>query len=589
MKKIDNIVILLTGTPGDGIQFIVNLFYKSVISYKISTLSNFPAEIKYPDNTINGVSSCKINIGQDHQGDQSDILIVMNASCLKKKLSNLKKCGIIIANSKGFCTKKLKLSKYDNLNFLKFFYDYIIYDLGINKEIIKLNKTKTYITMFILGLLYYILNLSIIDTIKNLKKIYPAYRCANIMMLKRGYLFGNKKNVDKYFIKKKLKYKISSIILNGNKSIVFGLLASAHKAKLNLFYSGYPITPASDILHYFSNYNKFGVKTFQAEDEIAAITSAIGASYAGHLGVTATSGPGLSLKQEGLGLALMLELPLVIINVQRGGPSTGLPTQTEQADLFQAIYGRNGEAPIPVLAVKSPSNAFNISFNAAKIAIEHMTPVIILSDYYLANGTELIKIQYYKNLEKISPTYPTNNNYYPYKRNKKLVRKWARPGMAGYEKCLGGLEKEDATGLISYDSDNHHKMVLLRQKKINYIINDYKKKNIRYGNIYGDIVIISWGSTYGVIKNALKELLKENIKVSHIHLEYIYPLDPQIGYILLNYKKILIPELNNCQLIHLIRDYFLINAIPFNKIKGLPFLKIEIINKVKNILFKFIF
>lgn len=592
MKKKDNIVILFAGNSGDGIQFIGNLFTKSVFysGNTLMTLPNFPAEIKYPFNSINGVSSFQINMGLDHHGDFYDILIVMNASSLKNKLHGLKKGGMIIVYKKVFYNNRLKLAKYDDLNYLKFFFDYRIYAIEldkinlniIDKLVINTTKQQIHKNMLILGCIYYIINIPIKETIK---KIYNKFICANLLLLKIGYGYGKKQKMPKYNVKKKIKYKKDYRIINGNQSIVFGLLSAVNKAKLNLFYSGYPITPASDILHYFSYYKKIGIKTFQAEDEIAAITSAIGASYAGNLGVTATSGPGLSLKQEGLGLAFMIELPLVIINVQRGGPSTGLPTKTEQADLLQAIYGRNGEAPIPVFAVKSPSNAFNLSYNAAKIAIEHMTPVIILSDYYLAKGSEIWNIKYYKTLEAILPQY-AKVKLLPYKRDNKMVINWAIPGMAGYEKCLGGLEKQDETGFISYNSVNHQKMVLVRHKKINHLIKKYPNIIINSGKLYGNIIIISWGSTYGVIKNALNKILKANIKVAHMHLEYVYPLEPQIGYILLNYKYIIVPELNKGQLVHIIRDYFLINAIAYNKIQGIPLTPKEIINIVNKIYFK---
>jgi 2-oxoglutarate ferredoxin oxidoreductase subunit alpha len=375
----------------------------------------------------------------------------------------------------------------------------------------------------------------------------------------------------------------------GNQATALGLIAAAHKSKLDLFYSGYPITPASDILHELAKHKNFGVKTFQAEDEIAAICSAIGASFGGDLPVTASSGPGIALKGEALGLAMMLELPLVIVNVQRGGPSTGLPTKTEQADLLQAVYGRNGEAPIPVIAASSPSDCFTMAYEACRIAIEHMTPVFLLSDGYIANGAEPWRYPTSDTLKPINVTFAkerldTASAYLPYKRDEKLVREWALPGTKGVEHRLGGLEKDKETGNVSYDPDNHQFMVKVRAEKIAKIADYIPEQHFDTGSVHSKMLILGWGSTYGSIKTVVRDLATEGIDVAHAHLKYIQPMPKNLGDLLAGFDKILIPEINNGQLITLIRDQYLVDAQPLNKIKGVPFESREIKEAILNML-----
>jgi len=356
-----------------------------------------------------------------------------------------------------------------------------------------------------------------------------------------------------------------------------------------LFYGTYPITPASDILHELSKHKNFNVKTFQAEDEIAAVTSAIGASFGGSLGITASSGPGIALKGEAIGLALMLELPLVIVNIQRGGPSTGLPTKTEQADLMQAIYGRNGEAPVPVISASTPSDCFEMAFEACRLAIEFMTPVFFLSDGYIANGSEPWKFPSAADLPELKVSFAKNElkpgeKFLPYKRNDKLAREWAIPGTKGLEHRVGGIEKENETGNISYDPENHELMVKLRQAKVDNIADHIPLQKIDNGKEKGKLLILGWGSTYGSIKTAVREAISEGHDVSHAHIKYLNPLPKNLGDLIKGYDKVLIPEINNGQLIKIIRDKYLVDAKGLNKIKGMPFTSAEIKEKIKEML-----
>ena len=364
----------------------------------------------------------------------------------------------------------------------------------------------------------------------------------------------------------------------GNQVTAIALTSAAQKAGLSLFYAGYPITPASDILHELSKHKNFGVKTFQAEDEIAAVTAAIGASFGGKLGVTASSGPGIALKTEAMGLAVMLELPLVVVNVQRGGPSTGLPTKTEQADLLQALYGRNGEAPLPVLAAHSPSDSFWATFEAARIAIEYMTPVIILSDGYIANGAGPWRFPKSDDLPAIHPPIVSGSSqgFKPYSRDSKGVRPWAIPGQKGWEHRAGGLEKEHESGNVSYDPENHELMVGLRAQKIENIADDIPLAHVENGVKAGKVLVVGWGSTYGAIKTAVTSLHQKGMEVGHMHMRHIHPMPKNVGEILSQYEAVIVPELNKGQLIKVIREKYLVDAQPLSKVQGLPFLASEI-------------
>jgi 2-oxoglutarate ferredoxin oxidoreductase subunit alpha len=447
--------------------------------------------------------------------------------------------------------------------------------------------------MFVLGYIYWMFHRNLDHSITFIEEKFKKDKNlidANLKVLKAGYHFGETSEVSatRFQVNAAPMPKGEYRSITGNQATALGLIAAAHQAKLGLFYGSYPITPASDILHELARHKNFKVKTFQAEDEIAAIGSAIGASFGGSLGITASSGPGIALKTEAIGLAIMLELPLVLVNVQRGGPSTGLPTKTEQADLLQAVYGRNGEAPLPVLAAFSPTDCFDTVLEACKIAVEHMTPVFFLSDGFIANGAEPWKFPQTANLPLISPDFATtlleNEKFLPYKRDEKLSRKWAIPGTPGLEHRIGGLEKENETGNISYDPENHEFMVKIRAEKIDRIANYIPKQKINLGEIKAKVLVLGWGSTFGAITTAVEELLLEGKSVAHIHLKHLNPFPENLHTLLLGFEKILIPELNNGQLIRLIRDKFLLPAIPLNKIKGLPFSSPELKEKINQLL-----
>jgi 2-oxoglutarate ferredoxin oxidoreductase subunit alpha len=444
--------------------------------------------------------------------------------------------------------------------------------------------------MFVLGYLYWMYNRSLDHTIKFLTDKFskkPDILAANIKVLKAGYNLGETREeaTSRYSIGPAKITPGTYRNMMGNQATAIGLIAAAQKSGLQLFYGTYPITPASDILHELSRHKNFGVKTFQAEDEIAAICSAIGASFGGALGATASSGPGIALKAEAMGLAMMLEIPLVIINVQRGGPSTGLPTKTEQSDLMQALNGRNGEAPIPVVAAATPSDCFHMVYEACRIAIEFMTQVIFLSDGYIANGAEPWAFPKAADLPEIKVNFAKEKNagdkFLPYKRDEKLSRPWAIPGTKGLEHRIGGIEKQHETGNISYDPANHEFMVKLRDAKVEKIADYIPKITIEDGTEKGKLLILGWGSTYGAIKSAVKRARLKGYDVSHAHLRYIKPFPKNLGEILYNFEHVLIPEMNTGQLIKVIRDKYLIPAEGFNKIQGMPFTAAEILTKIE--------
>ncbi|MBL7889032.1 MAG: 2-oxoacid:acceptor oxidoreductase subunit alpha [Bacteroidia bacterium] len=604
-----DVVILFAGDSGDGIQLTGTQFTTTTALYgnDVSTFPNFPAEIRAPQGTIAGVSGFQLHFGSVEvytAGDASDVLVVMNAAALKANLKQLKQGGIIIANSDGFDAKNLKLAKYpDGVNPLtdgsleKYKVHVIdvtkitrtaLADSGLGTK--EMDRSKN---MFVLGYIYWMYNRSLDTTIEFIKdqfKKRPELIDANVKVLKAGYNYGDtvEAPMNRFEVKPAPVSKGTYRSIMGNQAAALGLIAAAQKSGLTLFYGTYPITPASDILHELSKHKNFGVKTFQAEDEIAAIASTIGASFGGALGVTGSSGPGIALKGEAIGLALMLELPLVIVNIQRGGPSTGLPTKTEQADLLQAIYGRNGEAPVPVIAACTPSDCFNMAFEACRLAIEFMTPVFFLSDGYIANGAEPWKFPSAAELPELKAAFAKNNlkdgeKFLPYKRNEKLAREWAIPGTKGLEHRVGGIEKENETGNISYDPENHEFMVKTRQAKVDNIANYIPLQTIDNGKEKGKLLILGWGSTYGSIKTAVKEAIAEGYDVSHAHVRYLNPLPKNLGDVLKNYDKVLIPEINNGQLIKIIRDKYLIDAQGLNKIKGMPFTSIEIKEKIKEL------
>ena len=597
IKELKDVTILFAGDSGDGMQFTGSQFSQTVAFFgnDLSTLPDFPAEIRAPSGTIAGVSGFQIHFGSreiNSPGDSCDVLVAMNAAALKKNLHKVKQGGILIINSAGFDRKNLALADYEQNPIESLRESFTIHEIDITKNTLEALKETSLSqkekdrskNMFALGFIYWLFSKDVKHTEDYIEKHFSKnseIKKANIEVLKAGYKYGEIAEVftERFAVEKAEMQEGIYRSISGNEAVVLGVLSAAQKAGLELFYGGYPITPASDILHYLSKYKPLGVKTFQAEDEIAAMTAVIGAAFVGDLGITATSGPGMALKTEGLGLAFMLELPMVVVNVQRGGPSTGLPTKTEQADLLQAVYGRNGEAPIPVIAAKSPSDCFAAAFQAVKIALEHTTPVILLSDGYLGNGTEPWLIPDFQSLPDIRSPYikeADEEAYQPYAREENLSRRIAVPGVAGKEHVVGGLEKQDITGHVSYDSANHQKMVKLRAKKFENISASYPPLSIDQGGETGEILLLSWGSSYGSIRDAVKNLLEQNVSVSHLQLRNLAPFPKDLGEVLGRFKKIIIPEINNGQLIKLIQDKYQVKCIPFNKIQGTPFLSAEI-------------
>ncbi|WP_196895339.1 2-oxoacid:acceptor oxidoreductase subunit alpha [Aureivirga marina] len=606
--NIDKATILFAGDSGDGMQLTGGQFSNTTAHQgtDLSTFPDFPAEIRAPRGTVAGVSGFQINFGSVDiysPGDLCDVLVAMNAAALVKNGSKLKKNGILIANTSGFDSKNLKLAKCEESPLKDEAYkDKHIYEIDVTKltkEALKgsglsskeVERSKN---MFVLGFIYWLYNREISYTIEFLEHKFankPEIANANTTVLKAGYHYGETAGVftERFTVSPAKMEEGLYRNITGNHATAIGLVAASKKSNLDLFYGGYPITPASDVLHYLSSYKNYGVKTFQAEDEIAGIASAIGASYGGNLGTTATSGPGMALKGEALGLAMMLEIPLVIVNVQRGGPSTGLPTKTEQSDLNQALFGRNGDAPIPVIAAKSPSDCFYMAYEASRIALEHMTPVILLTDGFIANGSEPWKFPKEEHLKEIqvkgvSEESIVNEQHQPYLRDENLVREWAVPGMKGFENRVGGLEKEDKTGNVSYNGENHQVMTKIRAEKVAKIADFIPEQKIDSGKDSGKVLIVSWGSTYGSIKTAMEEMLNEGMDVSHTHLQYIFPFPKNLKEVLSKFDTILVPELNNGQLVNVLRSTFEMEAVPFNKIKGVPFYTNEIVNKVRELL-----
>lgn len=607
---LQEVVIKFAGDSGDGMQLTGTQFTNNtaLLGIDLATFPDFPAEIRAPLGTLPGVSGFQLRFSSDRvytPGDMSDVLVAMNAAALKTNLKTLKKNGKIIANIEGFDVKNLRLANYtDGINPLEngSLDGYEVIKIDVTKLTREALKDFTLGTkekdraknMFVLGFLYWMYNRKLDNTLTFLKEKFaksPDILESNIRVLQAGYNYGDTTETftTRYSVKKAKMPPGNYRSIMGNQALAYGLIAAAQKSGLQLFLGSYPITPASDILHELSRHKNFGVKTFQAEDEIAAISSAIGASYGGSLGVTTTSGPGMALKSEAMGLAMMLEIPLLICDVQRGGPSTGLPTKTEQSDLLQAYYGRNGESPMPVIAASTPSDCFSAVYEAVRIAVQHMTPVIFLSDGYIANGAEPWKYPESKDLPPIEVKFKkgldeNEETFLPYLRDENLVRAWAVPGFAGLEHRVGGLEKQDITGNVSYDPDNHQLMVKIRQEKIDKIADDIPEQKIDNGPDKGKVLVLGWGSTYGAIKSAVAVLISEGHSVSHIHLRYVRPFPKNLGSLIKNFEKVLIPELNNGQLIKIIRDQYLVDAKGYNKIKGIPLTKQELVDEIKKML-----
>ncbi|WP_290794522.1 2-oxoacid:acceptor oxidoreductase subunit alpha [Flavihumibacter sp. UBA7668] len=609
-ELLPEVVIKFAGDSGDGMQLTGTQFTNNtaMLGIDLATFPDFPAEIRAPQGTIPGVSGYQLRFSSEPvftPGDECDVLVAMNAAALKTNLKALKKGGKIIINTDGFDPKNLRLANYpDGVNPIED-------DSLTNFEVIKMDITKmtrealkefTLGTkekdraknMFVLGFLYWMYNRDMESSIQFLTDKFgkkPDLLNSNIKALQAGYNYGDTTETftTRYKVDKARIEAGTYRNIMGNQALAYGLIAASQKSGLPIFLGTYPITPASDILHELSRYKTFGIRTFQAEDEIAGITSAIGAAYGGSLGVTTTSGPGMALKTEAMGLAVMLEIPLLIINIQRGGPSTGLPTKTEQSDLLQAYYGRNGECPMPVISASTPSDCFAAVYEAVRISVQHMTPVIFLSDGYIANGAEPWKFPTSDQLAPIETSFKKElghgeEKFMPYLRDEKLVRPWAIPGTPGLEHRVGGLEKQNITGNISYDPDNHQLMVKIRQEKVDKIADYIPEQKLDSGPEKGKVLVLGWGSTYGAIKSAVKELQEEGHEISHAQLRYIRPFPKNLGTILNNFEQVLIPEINNGQLIKIIRDQYLIDAKGYNKIMGVPITKTELLVKLREML-----
>jgi 2-oxoglutarate ferredoxin oxidoreductase subunit alpha len=603
-EVIEQAVIRFAGDSGDGMQITGSQFTNTVALYgnDIATFPDYPAEIRAPAGTEPGVSGYQLNFssGEIHTpGDAVDVLIAMNPAALKVNVADLKANGILIVNSDSFeetdlRKARLTVNPLEDHSLDKF----RVFPVGLQRltrsslqhlglDAKAMDRCKNF---FALGMCYWLYNRSMEPTVRWIDskfKSKPLLAEANKLALKAGYSYCEATEAFQ------VSYEIPPAQLSpgvyrnlsGNQALAMGLVVAAQKAGLKLFLGSYPITPASDILHELSQYKDFGVMTFQAEDEIAAITSAIGASYSGALAMTTTSGPGMALKTEAMGLAIMTELPLVIVDVQRGGPSTGLPTKTEQADLLQALFGRNSEAPIPVLAPATPGDCFWIAVEAARIALKYMVPVIVLSDGYLANGAEPWRIPTLDELPSIPVKYATDpEGFMPYKRDPDtLARPWAIPGTPGLEHRIGGLEKQDVTGNINYEPLNHENMVRIRAAKVAAVVQDIPNV-LPAGDPDGDLLIVSWGSTFGAITQAVKSQREKGRKIGHLHLRYLNPLPNNVGDILKRYKKVLVPELNMGQLSWILRAKFLVDAIGLNKIQGRPFKQNELELKIEEML-----
>jgi 2-oxoglutarate/2-oxoacid ferredoxin oxidoreductase subunit alpha len=597
---VDDVVIRFSGDSGDGMQLTGTQFTHTAatIGNDISTFPDYPAEIRAPAGTTFGVSGFQIHFASHNiftPGDQPDVLVAMNPAALKVNLPDLKTGGILIANRDAFTKANLHKAGYEEDPLENGSLEsYRVFSIDITTQVERtqegsqlsfkeIGRTKNFWT---LGLLYYLYDRPLEHTLGFIEKKFsgsPEVAEGNRRALKAGYLYGYNSELFQGTYEVASTRREPGLYRNitGNQAIAWGAIAASEKSGLPLFYGSYPITPASDILHELSRHKDFGVKTVQAEDEIAAVASSIGASFSGQLAMTGSSGPGIALKTEALGLAVATELPLVVVNVQRGGPSTGLPTKTEQSDLMQALFGRNGECPMPVLAPHSPPDCFTIMLEAFRIALRYMTPVLVLSDGYIANGSEPWRIPDEDELPDVTPRFTTEpDGFHPFRRDPEtLSRPWAIPGTTGLEHRIGGLERSFDTGHISYDPENHHKMVETRQAKVDGIARELSPTEVD-GPEEGELAVVGWGSTYGALKQAMHVLREQGHAVAHVHPRYLNPLPADLGPILRRYRRVLVPELNLGQLRTLIRARFLIDAEGLNKVQGKPFKVNEIIDAV---------
>jgi 2-oxoglutarate/2-oxoacid ferredoxin oxidoreductase subunit alpha len=603
VKSLTDVTVRFAGDSGDGMQLTGTQFSDTtaIVGNDLSTLPDYPAEIRAPAGTLYGVSGFQLHFSSidiHTPGDSPDVLVAMNPAALKINLKDIKKTASIIVNTDSFDAKNLNTAGYKenpledgSLDGYKVF-EVPITTLTTNalkdsplspKEVVRCKN------FFALGMMYWLYNRPMEPTLEWISskfKKHPEIIDANEKALKAGYYFGDATQLftTRFTVEPAELPKGTYRNISGNEAVALGFVAAALKSKLPLFLGSYPITPASDILHFLSKYKNYGVKTYQAEDEIAGIASAIGAAFGGSLAITTTSGPGLALKTEATGLAVMTELPLVIVDVQRGGPSTGLPTKTEQSDLLQAMYGRNGESPVCVVAASTPSDCFYMAFEASRLALKYMTPVILLTDGYIANGAEPWKLPDPDDLKDIPVKFHTDKETFkPFNRDANLARPWAVPGTPGLEHRIGGLEKENISGEVNYVPENHQLMCELREKKVKNIENDIPDLEV-VGDESGDLLVLGWGGTCGAITEAVNRSRKAGLKVSQAHMKYLNPMPKNTEAVLKKYKKVLIPELNLGQLSKLVREKFLLNVETLNKVQGMPFKSIEIQNKISEIL-----
>jgi 2-oxoglutarate ferredoxin oxidoreductase subunit alpha len=590
-KQLERVTIRFAGDSGDGMQLTGNQFTRNAAAFgnDISTYPDFPAEIRAPAGSLPGVSGFQLSFSSTEihtPGDEPDVLVAMNPAALKANLGELPAGGALIVNEDAFTAQNLQKVAYasnpltdGSLKQWNVFSVPIstlnsraLEGLGLTNKQVDLTKN-----FFALGLMFWLYERDMAATTAWIDDKFskrPEIAEGNKRALKAGYNFGETTEIfhERYIVPPAKLAPGHYRNITGNEATALGFVAAAQLAGRDLFYGSYPITPASDILHQLAGYKNFGVKTFQAEDEIAAIGAAIGASYGGAMGMTASSGPGIALKQEALGLAVMVELPLVVVDVQRAGPSTGMPTKTEQADLLQVLFGRNSDSPVVVVAPATPAECFTFSIEAWRLALKYMTPVVYMSDAFLATGAEPWHIPDVDDLPSIAvPNRTEREGFYPYLRDETtLARPWAVPGTAGLEHRIGGLEKADILGNVSYDPDNHHRMQLLRQAKIAGIAADIPPLEV-HGPSEGDLLVLGWGSTYGAIRSAVERLQARGASIAHAHVRYLNPLPANTGDVLRAYRRVLVPEVNLGQLLMLIRARFLVDAIGYNRVRGKPF------------------
>ena len=605
IQELDRVTIRFAGDSGDGMQLTGTQFTRTaaVFGNDISTLPDFPAEIRAPAGSLPGVSGFQISFSSTDihtPGDEPDVLVAMNPAALKTNIGDLPPGGALIVNSDAFTQANLNKAAYASNPLTDgSLTPYTTFEVPISTlnersldglEMTSKQKDLTK-NFFALGMMFWLYERSMDPTISWIDAKFgarPVIAEANKRALKAGYAFGETTEMfhTHYRVRPARLDPGTYRNITGNEATALGFLAASTLSGRQLFYGSYPITPASDILHQLSGYKAFGVKTFQAEDEIAAIGAAIGASYGGALGMTASSGPGIALKTEAMGLAVMVELPLVVIDVQRAGPSTGMPTKNEQADLLQVMFGRNSDSPLPIVAPATPGECFELAIEAVRIALKYMTPVVFLSDAFLATGSEPWKVPAPADLPDISVANAVRGEgpFRPYQRDPEtLARPWAVPGTAGLEHRIGGLEKADVTGNVSYDPDNHHRMQLLRHQKVAGIARDIPPLDV-FGPASGDLLILGWGSTYGAIRSAVERLHADGRSVAHAHLRHLNPFPANTEEVLRSYRRVLIPEVNLGQLLMLVRARYLIDAVGYDRVRGKPFRIAEIVAEAERVL-----